>query len=200
MIKQLVLATHNTSKAREMREVLSAELPQLRIQSLADYADAEEPEETGTTYQENARIKALRGAAATGQWCLADDAGLEIDFLKGAPGIYSKRYAGDAPFPEKMQRILDDMAGVEGGKRGARFRCAVALASPSGDTIYDFEDVCEGAIAHVPSGSGGFGYDPIFYLPEQKCTMADITAQQKHAISHRGKVLRLVAQFLRTMR
>lgn len=175
-----------------MHQILSARLPGVTVRTLADYPAAPEPEETGLTYSENAAIKAKSAMEATGQWCLADDAGLEIDGLPGELGIYSKRFAGeDTPFPEKMKIILDRMSGIPEPQRGARFRCCVALARP-GAVLEVFEATCEGRIANLPSGNGGFGYDPIFFLPALGCTMADLTAEQKHAISHRGKVL---AQF-----
>ena len=225
----LVIATHNRKKAGEMIHILAARFPEVEFKTLADYADATEPEETGTTYAENATIKAESAAAFTGEWSLADDAGLEIDALDGAPGLHSKRFEGeDTPFPEKMARILDLLKDVPDERRTARFRCCIALSSPihggsaqraMGAHPNDqegrvpkaqsqppttnrepqtktFEATCEGCIAHQPSGAGGFGYDPIFYLPELKCTMADLTPDQKHAISHRGKVLRALTEYL----
>ena len=190
MIKKLVIATHNRKKAGEMVTILSNRFPDMEIVTLADYAGAPEPEETGTTYNENARIKAESAFDFTGEWCVADDAGLEIDGLDGAPGLYSKRFGGEAlPFQEKMALILSKMQGSL--SRAARFRCNVALIGP-GYPCKVFEAICEGVIAAQPSGGGGFGYDPIFFIPEQNCTMADLTAEQKHEISHRGKVLRAV--------
>lgn len=179
-----------------MTQILSARFPSVEFLTLADFEGAPEPEETGTTYAENAAIKADSAASFTGEWCLADDAGLEIDAMGGAPGLYSKRFEGeDTPFPVKMERILERLQGVPTEKRGARFRCCVALARP-GSATHVFESTCEGRIADAPSGGGGFGYDPIFWLPELTCTMADLTAEQKHAISHRGKVLKLVGDYL----
>ena len=182
-----------------MVQILSARFPDLEIKTLADYGDAPEPEETGTTYAENATIKAESAARFTNEWSLADDAGLEIDALDGAPGLYSKRFAGeDTPFPEKMARILEQMKDVPQEKRSARFRCCIALTQPTDHRpqITVFEATCEGFIAREPSGSGGFGYDPIFFLPQLGRTMADLTAEQKHAVSHRGKVLRMLADYL----
>lgn len=191
---RLVVATHNAKKAGEMLEILGIRFPEIQLLTLADFPGAPEPEETGTTYAENATIKAEAARAFTGEWCVADDAGLEIDALGGAPGLYSKRFEGEeTPFPVKMARIQERIDGLPNEKRGARFRCCVALCRASTQI---FEATCEGRIATVPSGAGGFGYDPIFYLPELGCTMADLTAEQKHAISHRGKVLRLLAEEL----
>jgi XTP/dITP diphosphohydrolase len=194
--KRLVIASHNRKKAGEMITILSQALPGLELLTLADFPGSPEPEETGDTYRANAAIKALSGARFTGLPSLADDAGLEIDALDGAPGLYSKRFGGDdLPFPEKMARILDLLRDVPEAERGARFRCVVALAEPGSDEPLFFEATCEGRIAHEPSGSGGFGYDPVFHLPDRGCTMADLTPAQKHEISHRGKVLRAFCEW-----
>jgi XTP/dITP diphosphohydrolase len=194
MISTLVIATHNRKKAGEMVTILSQRFPHLTIKTLADYEGAPEPEETGTTYRENAAIKAESAFAFTGEWCVADDAGLEIDFLDGAPGLYSKRFGGeDLPFPEKIALILEKLGDTE--NRGARFRCNVAVKGPGIETEV-FEATCEGKIGVEPSGNGGFGYDPIFRPDGLDCTMADLTAAEKHQISHRGKVLKLVGDYL----
>lgn len=203
MIERLVIATHNRKKAGEMVTILSRRFPSLEIRTLADYEGAPEPDETADTYAGNAAIKAESAARFTGEWSVADDAGLEIDALDGAPGLYSKRFGGeDLPFPEKIAKILDLMNDTPDAARGARFRCCVALAPPAseGAETRVFESTCEGAIARTPSGSGGFGYDPIF-LPEDAPgrTMADLTAEEKHAISHRGKVLRAFGDYLQGM-
>lgn len=193
-IRRLIIATHNAKKAGEMVEILGERFPGLEVRTLADYPGSPEPDETGDTYAENATIKARSAAEHTGEWSLADDAGLEIDAIPGELGVWSKRFAGEeTTFAEKMQIILERMRGVS--ERDARFRCCVALCSPSGE-VETFEATCEGRIAEEPSGAGGFGYDPIFWLPELNCTMADLTAQRKHAISHRGKVLKLLARRL----
>jgi len=188
----LVIATHNRKKAGEMVMILQGYFPSLEIKTLADFDGAPEPEETGTTYRDNARIKVESAVAFTGLPCIADDAGLEIDALDGAPGLYSKRFGGeDLDFPSKMARILELMEGAE--DRSARFRCCVAYAAP-GMSVEEFEATCEGRIGLGASGTGGFGYDPIFWPDGLDCTMADLTPEQKHAISHRGKVLRAFAE------
>jgi len=197
-IATLVIATHNRKKAGEMITILSRRFPDLELKTLADFEGAPEPEETGHDYPANATIKSESAAEFTGEWSLADDAGLEIDFLDGAPGLYSKRFGGeDLPFPEKIQMILDLMKDAPSDARGARFRCCVALTPPyrMGPTE-TFIATCEGQIAESPSGAGGFGYDPIFYLPQLDCTMADLTPGQKHQISHRGKVLAQVSKYI----
>lgn len=182
-----------------MHQILGARFPSLVLQTLADFPEAPEPEETGTTYAENSMIKAVSAAEFTHEWCVADDAGLEIDALDGAPGLYSKRFGGeDMPFPEKMARIMELMKDVPHEGRTARFRCCVALVTPTVSEV--LEATCEGHIATHMSGSGGFGYDPIFLpvdVPGR--SMADLTAEEKHAISHRGKVLRALGDRLETL-
>lgn len=199
MIERLVVATHNAKKAGEMLTILSARFPTLQLLTLADLPAAEEPNESGSSYAENATIKAEAATKLTSDWCVADDAGLEVDAMNGEPGLWSKRFAGEGtPFSEKMAIILERLAGLREGERSARFRCCVALARVGYPTQV-FEATCEGQIAEAPSGNGGFGYDPIFCLPELGCTMADLTPEQKHAISHRGKVLRALGDALQTL-
>lgn len=198
-MQRLVLATHNAKKAREMEEILAAAELDIEIVTLAAYPGAGEPEENGETYLENALIKAEAAVQATNEWSLADDAGLEIDALEGAPGVRSRRFLGEeTSFAEKMDFILSELNGKPISERGARFMCAVVLAGPDGES-HSFEATCEGRIADAKSGSGGFGYDPIFWLPDLNCTMADLTPEQKHRISHRGKVLRQVVEKLREL-
>ncbi len=194
----MVIATHNRKKAGEMIQILSQEVPHLQLLTLADFPGAPEPEETGSTYQANATIKAESAQAFTSECSLADDAGLEIDYLNGEPGVWSKRFAGEeTPFTEKMAKILALMKDTKGKERAARFRCCIALTHGRDQTT-TFEAICEGLIAEHPSGSGGFGYDPIFYLPDLGCTMADLSAVEKHRISHRGKVLSQLVQYLKS--
>ncbi len=192
----IVIATHNRKKAGEMLQILSRRLPSIRFQTLADFPGAPEPDETGVTYAENATIKAESACHVTGLPSLADDAGLEVDALDGAPGLHSRRFEGpDTPFEQKMAKILQVLDGLPDQERSARFRCCVAFARPGKQTEL-FEATCEGRIAQAPSGHGGFGYDPIFYLPQLRRTMADLSAEEKHAISHRGKVLKIVGDRL----
>lgn len=198
-VQRLIIATHNRAKAGEMVTILSRRFPEFEILTLADYPRAPLPDETGSTYAQNAEIKARSAAAFTKEWALADDAGLEIDALAGAPGLYSKRFGGEhLSFPEKIDRILALMAEVPNEKRTARFRCCVAIVNgrePAGPT-HVFEAQREGTIALEPRGQGGFGYDPIFFIPELGKTMAELTPTQKHEISHRGRVLATLAQFM----
>lgn len=167
-----------------------------RFLTLADLPDATEPEEVGATYAENAAIKTEAAVAATGQLCIADDAGLEIEALDGAPGLHSKRFGGvELPFPDKIHRVLELMQGVPDERRLARFRCAVAVAAPDVPTEV-FEATCEGRIANAPRGTGGFGYDSIFFYPPMNRTFAELTADEKNQVSHRARVLRKVANHL----
>lgn len=195
-----VIATHNRKKAAEMVKILGSALPNWEFRTLADFPGAPEPEETGTTYEANALIKSRSSFKETGWVSIADDAGLEIDAFDGAPGVYSKRFRGESTnFEDKMDYILSEIKTLPDSKRGARFNCFVAITYPSGMKSQDivFSATCEGRIAPEKSGAGGFGYDPIFWLPELGCTMADLTAEQKHAISHRGKVLAQVIRWLK---
>jgi len=191
-----VIATHNRSKAGEMLTILSEGLPWLKIQTLADYEGAPEPEETGSTYEENAGIKSEAACLHLNLPCIADDAGIEIDALEGKPGVYSKRFLGESTdFKFKNRKVLEMLKDVSDENRGARYYCAVCLSIPNQST-QTFVATCYGKIALEPSGSGGFGYDPIFYLPELGCTMADLTAAEKHTVSHRGRVLAKVIDYL----
>lgn len=170
----------------------------LRILTLADFPDVDaEIEETGTTYRENAELKARAAAQATNRICIADDAGLEIDALGGQPGLHSRRFLGEeTPFPEKMAHILQLLRDVPDERRGCRFRCAVAIATPDG-RCFHCEGICEGRVAREQRGTYGFGYDPIFYLPELGKHMAELPPEEKHRISHRGKALACAKEVLR---
>jgi XTP/dITP diphosphohydrolase len=150
--------------------------------------------EVGDTFAENARLKAVSYAMAGGRLTLADDSGLEVDALDGRPGVHTARYGGDALTPEeRYQLLLREMRHVPWELRTARFRCAIALAAPDGALLGESEGVCEGIIALEPAGSGGFGYDPVFYLPDRELTMAQLAPGEKKEISHRGRALRAMA-------
>jgi XTP/dITP diphosphohydrolase len=184
----VLIATGNAKKLREMAEILSDS--RWDLVSLADFPEIEaDVEETGTTYEENAALKAVAACRATGLVAIADDAGLEIDALGGSPGLLSRRFLGeDTPFDVKMRRILEMLADVPDLDRGCRFRAAVAIAVPNGD-VHICHGVCEGMVAREMRGSYGFGYDPIFYLPRLGRHMAELEPQAKHRISHRGQAL-----------
>ena len=182
-IVKLLLATHNRGKRREWQALLAG-LP-VEILLPDDLGLSSEVEETGTTYRENALIKAHALADASGLPTLADDSGLEVDALDGAPGVRSARYrlGSDEVRYRALLRALD---GVPAPERTARFRCVAALVLP-GDQEFLTEGVCEGVIATDPSGKEGFGYDPVFYIPERACTLAALSAEDKNRISHRAR-------------
>lgn len=189
-MKEIILASSNKGKVKEVQAMMQ----QLGIQiiPLADTGFTDEIEENGSTFEENAVIKAETVMKALGKPVLADDSGLEIDCLNKEPGIYSARYLGhDTPYPKKNQMILDRLADVSDEDRSARFVCAMALAIPGEDTITT-RATMEGRIAREIKGENGFGYDPIFYLPEYGMSSAEITPEQKNEISHRGKALRMM--------
>jgi len=185
--KLLVVATGNTGKLREMQEYLTDLNLQLELKP-----DELDIEETGTTFMENACLKASEVAKATGRWAIADDSGLEVDALNGAPGVYSARYGKtDA---ERIDRLLRELG--EEKNRQAQFVCAVALARPDGAIALQVEGKCRGEILHAPRGAGGFGYDPIFYVPEHDQTFAEMTPVLKRRYSHRGQAFQTLLPML----
>lgn len=184
-MRTLLLATTNEHKLNEFRAIFR-ELP-FQLLSLRDVRIDTDIEETGTTFAENAILKARFYAQAANTLALADDSGLEIDALGGAPGIYSARFAGRAtPYSERFRLIFERLRDVPPDQRTARFRCAIALAKPSGE-MRVVEGTIEGLIAESPRGENGFGYDPIFLVPEYGQTTAEMTSEEKHQISHRGR-------------
>ncbi len=190
----LLVATTNLHKLEEYRAIFS-DLP-YRLLSLRDIWLDMDVEETGTTFAENAELKARSYAQASGLLTLADDSGLEIDALGGAPGVFSARFAGkDTSYEERFHLILERLKGLPTEQRGARFRCVIAIAEPSGATRL-VEGVIEGVIADAPRGERGFGYDPIFLVPEIGMTTAELTAEDKNRISHRGRAAQLARVLL----
>src|SRR5579883_3279837 len=193
-MRQLLLATTNLHKLEEYRAIF-ADVP-FQLLSLRDIHLDMDVEETGTTFAENAELKALAYARASGLTALADDSGLEIDALGGAPGIYSARFAGrETPYAERFRLILARLQDVPVSQRTARFRCAIALAEPSGYTRV-VEGTIEGLIAESPRGENGFGYDPIFLVPEYGKTTAEMAPEEKHRISHRGRAAEAARRLL----
>ncbi len=193
--KAVVLATRNKGKIREFTAAFE-ELG-FTVWTIDDIVDVAEPEETGSTFLENAEMKALYYAEACGLPCVADDSGLEVDALGGAPGVLSARYAGDHGNDEaNNQRLVEELAEVPAEERTARYQCALVWATPAGQVV-SATGSCEGRIQLTPMGKGGFGYDPYFYIPKLKTTMANISMEQKQAISHRGKALRALVEQLR---
>lgn len=196
-MKRIVFATGNEGKMREIRMILAdLGVPVVSMKEAGIFADVEE---NGSSFEENALIKATEIAKQCGEIVLADDSGLEIDYLDGAPGIYSARYMGeDTSYDIKNQALIDQLAGVPDEKRTARFVCVIACALPDGQTFTSY-GAMEGIIGYEIKGANGFGYDPIFFLPEYGCTSAEITPEQKNELSHRGKALRGIKDQLRTV-
>lgn len=191
---KIIIATSNEGKLKEFRKLLSHK--DVDIISMKDAGININIEENGTTFEENAIIKAKTVCEYSNCLCLSDDSGLEIDCLGGEPGIYSARYLGhDTPYEKKNRIIIDRIKDVPDEKRTARYVCAVAAAFPDG-RVLTAVDTLEGAIAKEPKGNGGFGYDPIFYYPPLKVTTAELTDDEKNAISHRGKALRKMVALL----
>ena len=180
MTKLLVVATGNPGKLQEMQAYLADLGWELTLKP-----EELEVEETGDTFAANACLKASQIALATGNWAIADDSGLQVDALNGAPGVYSARY-GETD-SERIARVLRELG--DETNRQAQFACAVAIARPEGAIALQSEGVCRGEILHAPRGDGGFGYDPIFYVREKQLTFAEMTKDMKRSISHRGKAI-----------
>lgn len=195
-MKQVVIATKNKGKAKDF-EALFTPLG-FEVVTMFDVAPDMEIEETGTTFEENAVLKAETLAKALNMIVIADDSGLVVDALDGAPGVYSARYAGDHDDEANIVKVLENLAGVPEEKRTARFMCALAIAGPEMDTTTVF-GTCEGFILEEKRGTNGFGYDPIFFVPEKDRAMAELTPAEKGAISHRGNAIRKLADALPTL-
>lgn len=194
MSMKFVLATHNPGKLREMSAILG-ELG-VEVVSPANVGITVDVEETGTTFAENAMLKAKAICAAAGLPAIADDSGLCVDALNGGPGVYSARYGGEGLDDKgRYMLLLNSMRGQT--TRKAHFACAIACAFPNGDEL-TAQGQCDGAIAFAPMGEGGFGYDPVFLVPEKGKTFGQLTAEEKSAISHRGKALRDFSEKLAT--
>ena len=190
---QIVLATHNRGKMKEMSSIL-AHLP-ITLLTLDDFPQIGEIPETGETLKENAFIKAETVHQKTGLPALADDTGLEVDALDGAPGVHSSRYDGEtATFEDNCRKMMQEMDGIPAEERTARFHTVIAFVSDSGNEWT--EGMVEGRILEKKQGDGGFGYDPLFYYPPLKKTFAELNSEQKNNISHRGKALRNFCQIL----
>jgi len=197
IFKKLLIATRNSGKLMEFREMLVG--INFRTTSLEEEGILDEVDETGESFEENATIKARAYSLASSLITLADDSGLEVDALDGKPGVLSARYGGPGlSDEERVQLLLKDLLAVPREYRTARFRCVIAVARPSGD-IFNVSGVVEGIIHNIPQGLGGFGYDPIFYIPELGCTTAELSPENKNAISHRGKAARKAVSLLDTL-
>ena len=191
---RLVVATTNRGKLKEIAFLLAGAPVELR--ALADYPDVAAPDENGRTFAENARLKAVYYARHTGELTVAEDSGLEIDALDGAPGVESARFGGaDSTYAGKFALIYDALRRRKAAGSPARFVCALALVKDA-KVLFETRGTVEGEIAPEPRGTGGFGYDPIFYYPPFGCTLAEATAEQKSSVSHRGRAFRALRDYL----
>ena len=189
-MKKIIFATGNAGKMKEIREILKD--LDAEVLSMKEAGVEAEIVEDGKTFEENAVIKAKTVCKLTGEIALADDSGLEIDYLNKEPGIYSARYMGeDTSYRIKNANLIERLEGVPDEKRTARFVCAIAAAFPDG-TVKTVRGTMEGRIGYEETGENGFGYDPIFYLPEYGCSSAELSMEEKNKISHRGKALRAI--------
>lgn len=191
----IILATNNKSKVREISEMMSGS--DITFESLADAGINVEVEETGTTFEENALLKAREICKLSGKPTISDDSGLEIDALDGAPGIYSSRFIGeDTSYDIKNNALIEKLENVADPDRTARFRCCMALVLPDGREFVT-EGAMEGIIAREPKGINGFGYDPILFIPEYNRTSAELSSEEKNNISHRGEALRKMIEVIK---
>ncbi|WP_432352091.1 XTP/dITP diphosphatase [Sporosarcina sp. A2] len=187
-MKEILVATNNKGKVKDFEELFKPH--GIQVISLKDLDEPIDVEETGTTFEENAILKAEETAKILGKWVISDDSGLEIDALNGEPGVYSARYAGEPKDDEaNIVKALNGLKDVPKGSRGARFRCVLAIAGP-GMATKTFSGSCDGSILFERHGENGFGYDPIFYVPSEEKSMAELTPAEKAAISHRGVAMR----------
>ena len=195
MVKRVVFATGNKNKVKEAEEILGA--LGLTVVSQKDAGITVDVDETGTTFAENAMLKAEAVAACCEDIVIADDSGLVVDYLGGEPGIYSSRYMGeDTSYDVKNRAIINRLEGAVDDERSARFVCAIAAVLPDGTKLVA-EGIMEGTIAHQPFGEGGFGYDPIFMVKEYGKTTAELSMEEKNSISHRGKAMRAMCELFR---
>lgn len=192
-MKQVVIATKNKGKARDFEAIFGP--LGYEVKTLFDVAPSMDIEETGTTFEENAILKAEALAEDLQQLVIADDSGLMVDALNGEPGVYSARYAGDHDDEANMDKVLAKLSNTPEEARTARFTCCLAITGPNFETM-TVKGYCEGQILRERRGDNGFGYDPIFYVPELGKTLAELTAEEKGAISHRGNALRLLTEKL----
>ncbi|MEG7359374.1 RdgB/HAM1 family non-canonical purine NTP pyrophosphatase [Pseudomonas citronellolis] len=192
-LEQLVLASHNAGKLKELQAMLGAHV---KVRSIGEFSDVE-PEETGLSFVENAILKARNAARISGLPPLADDSGLAVDYLGGAPGIYSARYADGKGDAANNAKLLDALQGVPDDQRGAQFVSVLALVRHADDPLPILcEGIWEGSILHEARGEHGFGYDPLFWVPESGCSSAELPPEQKNRLSHRARAMALLKQRL----
>jgi XTP/dITP diphosphohydrolase len=187
-VKEVIIATKNAGKAKEFQSLFAEK--GIEVKSLLDFDHVPDIAETGKTFAENAVLKAEAIANYFNKIVIADDSGLAVDVLDGKPGVYSARYAGEQKNDQaNMEKVLAELKGIPFEQRTARFHCALAVAIPQGRTVV-VEGTCEGYITEEPRGTNGFGYDPIFYVPDQQKTMAELSKEEKNKISHRANALK----------
>jgi XTP/dITP diphosphohydrolase len=192
---KLLVATRNKGKIEEIRALLKG--VKLDLVSLRNFPEIGTVEESGSSYEENALLKCITYARDSGIWALADDSGLEVDALDGAPGVLSARYGGvDANDADRVDLLLCRLSEIGDDRRTARFRCTAAIADPEGKVLKIAEGICEGRIARAPRGSSGFGYDPVFIPAGYDRTFAEVSQEEKDRISHRGIAMRQIREFL----
>ncbi len=195
----VVLASRNRKKSGEIRELLA---PQgIQVQSVADFPQAHEVEETGHTFAENAAKKATEIATLLQHWTIGEDSGLRVDALQGAPGVYSARYSGPGATDEANNaKLIHELQGLPPEQRGAEYVCHVAVADPQGQVRLSFEATCRGRMHHEPRGVNGFGYDPYFLVPEYHATFGELSALVKRVLSHRARAFRqLIPQLVKLL-
>jgi XTP/dITP diphosphohydrolase len=193
---ELLIATHNPGKVRELKSLLGA--LSLRLRSLDEFPSVLEVAETGDTFTDNALLKATGYARQTRLWTLADDSGLEVAALNGAPGVLSARYAGpDATDAERVELLLNEPSLKNDPQRRARFTCVIVIADPDAQVVNVAQGICEGRLTHAPRGANGFGYDPIFIPDGYQQTFGELTDEVKRSISHRARALEATSSFLR---
>jgi len=196
-MRRILVASHNPHKIREIKE-LTAEL-NCEVVGLSEVGDYPPVVEDGETFQENACKKAAEIAKLSGEFVLADDSGLEVDALGGAPGVHSARFAGEPVSDSRNNELLlEKLASIPLEQRGAQFRCVMALATPGGQVEFS-EGICRGVILFEPRGSGGFGYDPLFYVPELALSFAELSSAQKNSISHRFRAMQGMLQVIKEL-
>ena len=195
---ELVLGSHNQKKLNELQALFEPTL--VNVVSLAEIPAAIEVAETGDTFEANARLKAVEQAVHLGRWVLAEDSGLSVDALSGRPGVYSARYSGQHATDESNNRkLLEELEGVPADRRTAFYTCQICLANPAGKVVLETAGICRGVIIEKPRGDHGFGYDPLFLLPEYHRTFAELGPATKRAISHRARAMRQFLDLFRSL-